>query len=145
MRFPVEWLAVAALLPAQAAWACPPPPPGYVPPTEEQIVERSLPGVTDIAYGVVVPGGQPEKTSRFKIIHVYRGSLRKGEIIEAAAGWGHPAPFCIGMMGPAYPRPVGSYGVVAFRDGRRELNFISPEHVRIMIDKGWIQSARARR
>ena len=129
----------------QPALACPPPPPGYVPPTQEQVVERSLRDVTDIAYGVVVPGGVPEKTARFKVLHVYRGSLSKGQTIEAAAGWGHPAPFCLGMMGPPYPKPVGSYGVVAFRNGQRELNFISAEHVAIMIEQGWIRSARVRR
>lgn len=143
MRVRFAFAAVAALT-AQASWACPPPPPGYVPPTEEQLLERSLTNVTDIVYGVVVPGGVPEKSSNFKIIHVYRGSLRQGEVIEADAGWGHPAPFCLGMMSAAYPRPVGSYGVVAFRDGRRELNFISPDHVRMMIGKGWIKSAQAR-
>lgn len=136
--------AVAALLPLQAAVACPPPPPGYVPPTQEQILERSLRNVTDIVYGQVTDGGVPGKPSTFKVIHVYRGNLRAGDKLQTTPGWGHPEPFCVGMMAEAHPRPVGSYGVAAFTQGRRTLNFVSPENVRIMIDKGWIQSARQR-
>ncbi len=46
------------------------------------------------------------------------------------------------MMGAAPPKPVGAYGVVAFRDTSPELNFIKPEDVQIMIREGWIRSAR---
>ena len=136
--------ATAALLPLQGALACPPPPPGYVPPTQEQILERSLKGVGDIVYGVVTQGGLPGRPSSFKVIHVYRGNLRVGDTVQTTPGWGHPEPFCVGMMYEADPKSVGTYGVVAFAQGQRKLNFISPENVRIMIDKGWIKSAQAR-
>jgi hypothetical protein len=124
--------------------ACPPPPPGYVQPTQEQLLERSLQRVDDIVYGVVTEGGAPGKPSVFKIIHVYRGNLRIGDKVETTPGWGHPEPFCVGMMSPAHPKPVGTYGVVAFANGQRTLNFIAPENVRTMIEKGWIKSAQAR-
>ena len=137
-------IAAAVLMPLTGALACPPPPPGYVPPTQEQILERSLQGVTDIVYGVVTGGEVPGQPSRFKVVHVYRGNLRVGDTVEARPGWGHPEPFCVGMMAEAHPKPVGTYGVVAFGEGRRLLNFVSPENVQIMIAKGWIKSARAR-
>ena len=142
---PIALISAAAALPLQGALACPPPPPGYVPPTAEQLLERSLQNVGDIVYGVVTKAGAPgEASSSFKIIHVYRGDLRAGQTVQAVPGWGHPEPVCVGMMSPAYPQPVGTYGVVAFAKGQRTLNFISPENVQIMIDKGWIKSARAR-
>ena len=136
---------LAAIVPVQPALACPPPPPGWVPPTETQMLSRSLNGMTDIAYGVMTrssdKAGGP---SMFKVIHVYRGSLRKGELIEAPAGWGHPTPVCVGMMGPATAPPVGAYGVIAFARSAPMIDFIKPEHVQIMIREGWIKSARAR-
>jgi hypothetical protein len=78
------------------------------------------------------------------VLHVYRGRARKGETIAAPPGWGHPVPFCVGMMGPASAKPVGAYGVVAFTRSTPELNFIEPRHVQLMIREGWIRSARAR-
>lgn len=135
----------ALVLPMQGALACPPLPPGQSPLTEEQFLERSMPGVTDIVYGVVTSNGEPGKPQKFKIVHVYRGTLHAGETISAVPGWGHPEPMCVGMMAPAYPKPKGSYGVVAFREGRATLNFISPENVQRMIVRGWIESARASR
>ena len=136
--------ALAALHPLQAAVACPPPPPGYVQPSHEQILERSMKGVSDIVYGVVTDGGEPGKTSTFEVIHVYRGNLKVGDKVQTTPGWGHPEPFCVGMMSAAYPKPTGTYGVVAFPTGTRTLDFISPEDVQLMIQKGWITSARAR-
>ena len=45
--------ATLAFVPLQGALACPPPPPGWVPPTHEQSLERSLSGATDIVYGFI--------------------------------------------------------------------------------------------
>ena len=137
-------IAAAADIAPQAALACPPLPPGTEPPTAEQFLARSMPNVGDIVSGVVTKAAGPGEPSSFKIIHVYRGTLHKGDIVKAIPGWGHPEPVCVGMMSPAYPQPVGTYGVVAFARDRKMLNFVSPENVRIMIDKGWIKSARAR-
>ena len=130
-------------LPAGAALACPPPPPGWVAPTHEQSLQRSLSGATDIVYGVIVraaaAAGEP---ARFKVIHVYRGNRRKGEIIEAPVGWGHPTPACVGMMGAARPKPIGAYGVIAFGAHSPVLAFVSAEDVELMIRRNWIKSAR---
>lgn len=84
--------AVIALMPLQGARACPPPPRGYAQPTHEQLLKRSLSGATDILYGVIVQGAAPGQPARFRIVHVYRGSRRKGDTIEAPVGWGHPTP-----------------------------------------------------
>lgn len=143
MRIAAIAAAAAAMVPAQAM-ACPPPPPGYVPPTEEKIVERSLIGVSDIVYGVITRSGPSAAESRLKVLHVYKGNLKKGDTVKAPPGWGHPAPFCLGMMAEAPQKPVGTYGVVVLKPDRWELNFVTPEHVQIMIREGWIRSARAR-
>lgn len=134
----------ACALPLDAAFACPPPPPGWVPPTHEQLLERSLKGTTDIAYGVISRSAEPGAPASFKVLHVYRGSLRKGQTIEAPVGWGHPIPFCVGMMSAAPALPKGAYGVVAFARHAPQLEFIKPDDVQLMIRRGWIRSARPR-
>jgi hypothetical protein len=48
------------------------------------------------------------------------------------------------MGGPPLPKPVGAYGVVAWAASSPALNFIEPKNVQIMIDQGWIKSARAK-
>ena len=70
--------------------------------------------------------------------------MKKGDTIEAQPGWGHPQPFCVGMMSPAAAKPVGTYGVIAFRNDAPQINFIKPEDVQMMIRNGWIRSAQTR-
>jgi hypothetical protein len=135
---------LAAVLPVQAAHACPPPPPGWVPPTEIEFLSNSLRDVTDIVYGVITRSGAPGQPNRLKVLHVYRGTARKGDVIDALPGFGHPTPVCAGMMAPPAAKPVGAYGVVAFKRSEPVLDFISPRHVQIMIREGWIKSAQAR-
>lgn len=135
---------VTAVLPMHSLRACPPPPPGYVEPTPEERLRRSLSDTTDVVYGVVRRGAEPGKSARFEIFHVYRGEARKGDVVDAPFGWGHPVPQCVGMYGPAPALPVGAYGVIAFASTAPELNFIKPEDVQVMIRQGWIRSARAR-
>ena len=143
MRLVTFVLAGAALLlPIEAALACPPPPPGWVPPTHEQFLERSLSGATDIVYGVITKAAAAGEPASFTILHVYRGSRKKGDRIEAPVGWGHPTPVCIGMMGAAPPKPVGAYGVIAFDAHAPLLEFVSANDVQLMIRRGWIKSAR---
>jgi hypothetical protein len=127
-----------------AALACPPPPPGWVEPTHEQLLERSLKGATEIVYGVITRSAEAGEPAAFKVLHVYRGSARKGDTIVAPVGWGHPVPYCVGMMGAAPPRPQGAYGVIAFARHAPILEFIKPDDVQLMIRRGWIKSARAR-
>ena len=126
-----------------AASACPPPPPGYVHPTHEQLLQRSLSGATDIVYGVITKPAASGQPARFKVLHAYRGAHKKGETIHAPVGWGHPSPFCVGMMGSAPPKPLGAYGVIAFARHAPQLEFIAPDDVQLMIRRGWIRSARA--
>ena len=128
---------------AGAASACPPPPPGYVQPTHEQLLQRSLSGATDIVYGVITKPAASGEPARFKVFHVYRGAHKRGETIEAPVGWGHPTPLCAGMMGSAPPKPLGAYGVIAFTRHAPQLEFIAPDDVQLMIRRGWIRSARA--
>ena len=137
--------AIAASIPIEGALACPPPPPGYVEPTHEQLLERSLSGATDIVYGVITRSADAGQPARFKVLHVYRGRNRVGETIEAPVGWGHPTPFCAGMMGGAPPTALGAYGVIAFARHAPQLDFIMPDDVQLMIRKGWIKSARLQR
>ena len=122
----------------------PQPPPGWVPPTQEQRLERSLTDVTEIVYGVVTRTSQPEKPALFKVHHVYRGTSMEGKTVEAPLGWGHPEPFCLGMMSAAPGHPIGAYGVIAFRHTSPVINLIKPDDVQIMIREGWIRSAQAR-
>jgi hypothetical protein len=139
----IAW-AMAAGLPVEGALACPPPPPGYVEPTHEQLLERSLRGATDIVYGVITQSAVPGQPARFKILHVYRGTNHIDDTLEAPVGWGHPTPFCAGMMGAAPAKPLGAYGVIAFARHAPQLDFIKPDDVQLMIRKGWIKSARGR-
>ena len=136
--------AIAAGFPLEGALACPPPPPGWVPPTHEQMLQRSLSGATDIVYGVITKEGAAGEPALFKVLHVYRGNHKKGKTIEAPVGWGHPTPVCVGMMGPAPPMPLGAYGVIGFAAHAPLLEFISADDVQLMISRGWITSAQAR-
>ena len=134
-----------ALFAAAPADACPPMLPGTVPPTEEQRLESFVTGATDIVYGVITSSAADANTpSQFKVHHVYRGGLRKGDTIEAVTSWNHPVPVCAGMMTPPPPKPVGTYGVAVVDKSHGVVNFISPDHVQLMIARGWIKSARAR-
>ena len=135
---------VLAAFPFHAASACAPPPPGYVYPTAFERLERHVRTATDILYGVIVEAGARGEPSRLRVLHVYRGAAKKGDIIEAPVGWDHPEPFCAGMSGPPDPKPVGTYGVIAFRSASPQLAFITPSDVQTMIGQGWIKSAQAR-
>ena len=135
----------AAALPVQPAMACPPPPPGWVPPTDEQRLESFVTQADDIVYGVITESGADANTpSKMKLYHVYRGGLRKGDTIAGVTSWEHPVPVCAGMMTPPPPKPAGFYGVAAVNRTDGVITFIKPEHVQLMIAKGWIKSAQAR-
>ena len=136
-------LSIAALAAPSSAFACAPPPPGYVPPTDFQRLQSYVNGASDIVYGVVrqVSGNR----SRFEILHVYKGSLSKADVVETTAGWDHPVPYCAGMSVPPVPKPVGTWGVASFRNGSPELSFVPMKDVRTMITEGWIRSAAAKR
>lgn len=126
-----------------SAAACLPPPPGWQPPSAEERVRGAVNWATDIAYGVMVRGSfGDEGQTRFRIIHVYKGSHRPGSVIEAPLGWGLEPPMCAGMLGGPPPLPRGTYGVVLFQSERPELNFVSDQDLQLMFTLGLIQSAR---
>ena len=87
MRILVASLAAAAaIVPVHGAAACPPPPPGWVPPTEYEHLKGFVDGASDIVYGIITQtSGQ---RSRFKVLHVYRGTARNGETIRNRAELG---------------------------------------------------------
>jgi hypothetical protein len=145
MRAVLPLLALGlAFLPLQGASACPPLPPGSVPPTEQERLNGFVSGATDIVYGIVIGPEFASNRTRLKILHVYRGTSRKGDTMEAVPSWDFPIPYCAGMMAPPPAKPVGTYGLFAFRNGTLGLSFIPPEHVQTMIREGWIVSAQAR-
>jgi hypothetical protein len=139
MRLPLYW--IAACLVASASWvgACPPPIPGL---TEAQRLKPGFDAATDIVYGVVVKGAHSRQKARFKIIHVYKGALTPGTVIEAVPDYGFDAQ-CLGMIQPPPPSAAkGDYGVVAFNGRSPALTFIDPWTLRVAFKEGWIQSAR---
>ena len=136
--------ATAAVLPMQGALACPPAPPGYVPPTDQEHLRAFVSGAPDIVYGIVTKNAEAGERSRLKILHVYKGGRKKGEKIDVQPGHDYPVPYCAGMMAPPTGKPAGTWGVFAIRSGGSELNAITPAHVQMMIDQGLIRSARAR-
>lgn len=75
-----------------AAGACPPPPPGYVPPTREQALRRDVATAEAIVYAVVEsPIGHGEldfgtgaftgRAGTVRVLHVYKGDLAVGQRI----------------------------------------------------------------
>lgn len=136
--------AASALLPVQGALACAPPPPGYVAPTDHERLRSFVGNTTDLVYGIVTGPATAAGLSRLKILHVYRGSRKKGETVEAPPGWDYPVPYCAGMMGPPKPKPAGTYGMFALGTDHQALMYVAPKHVKMMIEEGWIRSAGAR-
>ncbi|HEY8591896.1 MAG TPA: hypothetical protein VIL42_03415 [Sphingomicrobium sp.] len=143
MKLPLCLAAIAAAASASPAFACAPPPPGWVPPTHEQLIERFTKQADHIVYGIIAPSAAGDRKSMLKVLHVYKGGLRKGYTIEGTASFDLPVPHCSGMMMPPDEKPVGTYGVFALRGDSPELNMIKPEDVQLMIRKGWIRSAQA--
>jgi hypothetical protein len=132
------------LLIAAPAIACPPPVPGVPeppPPAKDELARIISRSSTDIVYGVVV---EPSSDSfRFKVLHVYRGHLRKGQIIDVQSSWAFGYQPCPGIVAPP-PLPPGAYGVIAY-DGAPKLSFIPDDVLQQMFAAGLIVSAKATR
>ena len=142
----LSFAALSGLAVVMAAWAgaasaCLPPPPGWVPPTEEERVRSAAQWATDIVYGEVTRGSGSGGTPRFRILHVYKGSLRPGMTINADRPGAWIAPMCAGMIMPP-PVVRGRRGVIFF-SGRPELNFLSDRELELMIAGGFIQAQAA--
>jgi len=132
---------IAACLIAPASWAnaCPPPIPGL---TEAQRLKPGFDAATDIVYGVVIKGARDGQKARFKVIHVYKGVLTPGMIVEAVPDYGFDAQ-CLGMIQPPPPSASkGEYGVVAFNSRSPALTFVDALTLKVAFEEGWIRSAR---
>lgn len=108
----VTLAAAASLIPAEPALACPSAPPGYVPPTEQEHLRRFVSDAPEIVYGVVTGTAKPGERTRLKILHVYKGAARKGQVVEAYPGHDYPVPFCAGMMAPPQSKSARDVGSV---------------------------------
>jgi hypothetical protein len=133
---------LAAVLGAGHAPACLPPPEGWVPPSVEERARVGAQWAMDIVYGVVVRGTESGRQERFRVLHVYKGPLRPGAVLDVERGWGLNPPMCPGMM-MIPPVFRGDYGVIAFRSDRPALNFLGENELEVMFREGLIRSARA--
>lgn len=141
MRLPV---AIALAFTATPALACLPPPPGMPeppPPTKVELAHAIARSSANIAYGIVTSelGEEP----KFKVIHVYRGTLSPEQVISPQPGHNYslqPTP-CPGMVPPP-PLPKGVYGVIAY-SGAPVLSFIPDQILQEMFAAGLIKSARS--
>ena len=124
-----------------AARACPPALPGEAPRALNDLERaQAIAASPNIVYGVVTRSAG--WSARFRIIHVYKGPLRPGAVIEVQSGWGLDGPPCIGTALPS-PIPDDTYGVVFFETSRPELNFVEEHDLAILFREGLIRSARA--
>ena len=131
-------LALAGL--SAPAAGCPPPIPGQ---TETDRLKPGFDRSSDIVYGVVLKGAREKQKARFKVLHVYKGSLAPGSIVQAVPTYGFDPPPCLGMIQPPPPRvEKGNYGVVAFHSSQPALNFIDQRTLELAFSEGWIHSAR---
>jgi hypothetical protein len=94
-------------------------------------------GSSDIAYGEVRRGNY-RRGARFRVIHVYKGSLRPGRTVDADVGWGLDAPPCAGMMVPP-PVVRGRRGVIFFSGSRPTMNFLDDDEVAQMFSLGLLE------
>ena len=111
--------------------------------TESQRLKPAFDNSTEIVYGVVLKGAREGRKARFRVIHVYKGTLTPGSVIEALPTYGFDPPSCLGMMQLPYPPSAakGEYGVVAFNNHDPALNFINPWTLKLAFDEGWLRSA----
>lgn len=137
VRRALKWIVAPLVVSAGPALACPPPLPGQ---TESERLKPAFDSATDIVYGVVLKGARDGEIARFKVIHVYKGRLLAGQVIDAVPTYGFDPVPCVEFP---YPPSAGkgTYGVVAFRLSPA-LNFIDERTLRLAFQEGWIRSAQ---
>jgi hypothetical protein len=134
-------IAIAAAALPGSAFACLPPSADWRPPTLEEVARAAYEGSTDIVYGVVTDERTEDGKIGFKVLHVYKGPLRRGARLKLEQGNRVPAVACLNSyMEP--PVRKGESGVIFFHAGRPALDFLYTEELELMFDKGWIRSAR---
>lgn len=134
---------VTALI-SSPALACPPPIAGQVeppPPTHEETAKSIARSAANIVYGQIV--SDFNEPIRFKVLHVYQGSLKPGFTLNPVNSWGFNPPPCHGMLSLP-PPPPGAYGVIAF-GAEPELRWIPDPVLQSMFEQRLITSARSAR
>ncbi|MDP5280945.1 hypothetical protein Q9Q95_18620 [Sphingomonas sp. DG1-23] len=119
---------------AAPALACLPPPPGTPtppPPGEPQLAELTFRGAREIVEGVVI-AVRADASARFEIRHVYKGTLRRGAVLDVR----YHAPMPCGAPTPPPPRK-GGHGVLAFTT-EPQIDFVPAALVDRMIADKWI-------
>ncbi len=135
-------LAITAM--SEAAWACLPPDPvsaSATPPTMEAEAQTAYRFSTDIVFGVVI--NHHVDPVKFRVLHVYKGNLKKGDVIRPEAAHGFDAIPCASMTAPR-PNFKGESGVIAF-DKVPEMRFLPDTMLEAMFDAGLIRRASDRR
>ncbi|WP_395331961.1 hypothetical protein WBP06_03695 [Novosphingobium sp. BL-8H] len=150
MRFLATKVVAATLLfHASSALACVPPPP---PPPDQPVPDlgaeareaatRRFKNSYNIVYGVIIDAPDHGGKARFRVLHVYAGSLSVGERLDA---WsvdyftlGHPT--CPPAVGPLFPKK-GEYGVLAFKGNLPVLDFVDRCTLDYWFRNKWIKRA----
>ncbi len=122
-------------------WACLPPPPGFVeplPPTVDQRAAQIAEQSENIVYGELFSTAYYGRPGRFRILRVYKGSLRVGNRVKIQPSWGFDPPMCAWMNGGPFPTPKGVKGIFAW-SGEPELKGVSEEIFASMVKQGLIK------
>ncbi len=101
----------------------------------EQRAEMAARSFRNIVEGVIIHA-QDDRPARFRITRVYKGQLKAGMVVEAAASWSFSDMPCPGMIPPP-PNLKGQRGVIAFNDPP-ELAFMPDGWIAIMQRRGLI-------
>ncbi|AQR74806.1 hypothetical protein BXU08_15105 [Sphingomonas sp. LM7] len=121
---------------------CLPPPPGMPEPTPPSEAEKARVIATtfsNIVSGVVT---RNDNKVRFKILKVYKGTLKRGQVIDAypAHGFYSDQP-CPGMI-PPLPTIKGATGVIAFNELPAPLQWVESRWLAEMKRTGLVQDPR---
>jgi hypothetical protein len=134
---------VVSALPVHS-FACVTPPSGAVEPpplTPVQRAQNIYRWSENIVYASNI-AKTPNEAPQFKILHVYKGTYKTGDVISPRSSHGFDPPPCSGMITPRAVFP-GEYGVIGF-SGEPELRYINETDLRTMFDLKLIVSARAK-
>ncbi len=121
---------------------CLPPPPGMPEPQPPGEAEKARVIATtsrNIVAGVVT---RNDDKVRFRILKVYKGALKRGQVIDAypAHGFYSGMP-CPGMIPPP-PTFKGAKGVIAFDELPAPLRWVTPQWLAEMKRTGLIEDRR---
>lgn len=139
----IKILAAILMFHASPALACPPPPP---PPPDRDLGAEAREAATErfknsynIVYGVITDAPKNGGKARFRILHVYAGSLKVDERLDA---WALDY-FAIHRANcPVYTAVVpkkGEYGVLAFRGNLPVIDFVDSCTLDYWFRKKWIK------